>query len=242
MDCKTLTCPNDCSDNGECSSNGICTCKPEFTGMDCSLSKCPNGCSNRGECKTMDSGDQKCECLPGYTGDDCATCEADFFCSGRGTCVDPLVQEDPEGAAICYCEAGSSGLECEISACPSMVPRKNCSGRGKCNQIEDTTDFECECEESYSGVECSVHVCDKECNNGTCEFGDDGSPACVCQPGLGGEDCSEKSCGDDNCGNNGICSMGVCYCEDGFLPPLCATKACPLGLSPWLYTWSWCLR
>ncbi|EFA79025.1 hypothetical protein PPL_08494 [Heterostelium album PN500] len=67
----TLSCPMNCSGNGDCLVNQ-CVCKDGFQGLDCSISStftCKDNCTNRGDCI-----DQLCQCNSGYSG---ASCEID---------------------------------------------------------------------------------------------------------------------------------------------------------------------
>ena len=79
------------------------------------------------------------------------------------------------------------GADCSTRRCP-----KDCSGNGKCNDVDGT----CTCNDGFSGPGCSVHD-DAQCLNnctdadhGSCNEISDGKSKCVCKQGWGGSDCS----------------------------------------------------
>uniref|UniRef100_A0A672GFQ3 Tenascin C n=1 Tax=Salarias fasciatus TaxID=181472 RepID=A0A672GFQ3_SALFA len=95
-DCSILSCPDNCSNRGQCV-NGECVCDIGYEGEDCSELSCPNSCQNRGRCVNG-----QCVCDKGFAGEDCSikTCPKD--CMGRGDCVD----------GKCVCFVGFTGKDC----------------------------------------------------------------------------------------------------------------------------------
>jgi tenascin len=85
-----------------------------------------------------------------------------------------------------------------------------------------------------TGPDCSLEVCSVELQSlnkincsghGTCghKRGDDSSPACHCDDGFTGDDCSQSMC--YSC-EHGRCTSKGCLCNAGFGGPACDTPVC----------------
>lgn len=217
-------CPNACSGHGDCSSNDECRCNSAFTGNDCSARKCPSYTAwvvtSQGDVNS--DGDQ----FDATTHSDAITAanQPTFFnhyslktgifeswpatkkaihsdkdeahypmeCANQGLC--------DQKTGLCQCFEGYEGVACRRSACPN-----SCSNAGVCRTIKQI------------GQHFTTHtkaVYASGANPATAEptsvtpmpgsvdyrFWDaDMSQACICDPGYGGADCSERQCamGDD---------------------------------------------
>jgi hypothetical protein len=135
---------NACSGHGTCEvrngNSSMCACDPGWTGTLCSsrtsiqinsISTCPFNCSGHGSCLLQGpAGNNTCSCDLGWLGQDCAiwaglvatsaSCVSSSYpveCTGRGKC---------NGAGACVCDAGYSGIDCEVVEVP--VCNRNVSG------------------------------------------------------------------------------------------------------------------
>lgn len=241
--CQHRRCPGDCSGAGYCF-QGQCRCSTGFGGPDCatllqevsapvpismtsvavtstgsaatlrvlSQKTCPSNCTQHGECQ-----DGKCTCNQGYGGEACQI-ECPGLCSGRGTC-------DSSGdTAVCECEIGYSGDDCNTTVC--------CSGHGSCVTVTNATASieQCECDVGWTGDECAQELlcADPTCSNGNgvCLDG-----KCECLTGYSGLTCDMYACGTVQCGDHGTCNPITrrCDCELGFVGPECNLEllACP---------------
>jgi len=123
----TITCPDNCSNQGTCGSDGKCTCNTGYSGDNCATKNSDgNGdgtiipvcttaadCNNHGTCTGG-----KCYCTTDYKGDTCfeqinKVCPGGGNCSGHGTC-EPSTGE-------CTCASGYEGTDCAtaVSSCPN---------------------------------------------------------------------------------------------------------------------------
>ncbi|XP_037698375.1 tenascin-X isoform X6 [Choloepus didactylus] len=222
----TLSCPDDCNDQGRCVRGrcvcfpgysgpscgwpscpgdcqgrgrcvqGVCVCRAGFSGDDCSQRACPRGCSQRGRCE-----DGRCVCDPGYTGEDCGLRSCPRGCSQRGRCEN----------GRCVCKPGYTGEDCGLRSCP-----RGCSQRGRCEEGR------CICNPGYTGEDCGVRICPRDCGDGgRCVDG-----RCVCWPGYTGEDCGARTCPRD-CQGRGRCEDGECICDAGYSGDDCGVRSCP---------------
>ena len=231
--------------NGDCidSLSGMtCSCLTEYTGTYCDrcnggyhddgngnciedgLCPHPDLCGDHGSCV---SGDPNfvCDCDEGYAGDYCGNCSAGYykvndecvpveecspdFCLEHGTCVDDT------GVAVCSCENGYTGNQCEGCAdnfhreAEVCLPNETCPFPDPCGEFgdchDDTGVITCSCQEGYEGEFCTdceagYHLVgnrcevDESCENTTCsnhgecsEF--EGELNCDCMTGYSGERC-----------------------------------------------------
>ena len=120
----------------------------------------------------------------------------------------------------CTCNAGFSGRDCSIVACPD-----DCNFKGLC------VAGVCMCRNGYTGRSCAEKVCLNECyGHGSC---DTKAGRCKCLNGWGGRDCGSIGCplGGANystvCSGNGTCDMyGACNCSANFTGTNCEQAAC----------------
>ncbi|KAG2422805.1 hypothetical protein HXX76_015752 [Chlamydomonas incerta] len=130
--CSIVSCPNDCSWNGECLDVGVCSCYPGYSGADCSVD-C--GCGGHGTC----DGAGGCVCDVGWRPAegggcewDCSGCAAGTACIGPGECgcAEACVYGDCVHGA-CRCWAGYGGPRCSLDEAAAAaagrpaVPRLN---------------------------------------------------------------------------------------------------------------------
>ena len=131
--------------------------------------------------------------------------ETNVECSYRGNC-------DSE-SQTCDCEAGWTGLACEIADCPGDP---NCYGRGTCD--ESTNPPKCiSCDMGWMGP-----ACNDVCLHGIQEPMDSGN--CSCYEGYTGENC------DSECSENGLIgASGFCECTYhlGWKGRVCNIPGCP---------------
>jgi hypothetical protein len=181
-----------CWGHGECIGSGLvysplgsgfCECGENWAGLDCN------------------------ECAVGYFNTTCQRCAdtcnpQNAVCAGSGS-KELVLLED-----ACVCDPGFAAPVCE-TACPSL-----CSGHGVCQE-----DLSCRCDLGFTGgwtgEECDV--CDtlffganclvaldclvldfeefnffEACSaRGVCNDGLEGDGQCVCEPGFGGQGCTQ---------------------------------------------------
>eukprot|EP01017_Pseudomicrothorax_dubius_P046903 TRINITY_DN8333_c0_g1_i3.p1 TRINITY_DN8333_c0_g1~~TRINITY_DN8333_c0_g1_i3.p1 ORF type:complete len:371 (+),score=55.93 TRINITY_DN8333_c0_g1_i3:620-1732(+) len=79
--CQNLvipTCPNLCSNNGECDpKTGTCKCANGWVSEDCSVPPCKNSCSGKGKCQA----NGVCLCDDGWGSADCSAFALHMFCT-----------------------------------------------------------------------------------------------------------------------------------------------------------------
>ncbi len=185
-------------------------------------------CNEHGSCNDT-SGTPECACEAGYAGNNCELCAsgyqdndrdglcswdctmADLTCSDRGSC------SDTSGTAICVCDEGYDGQDCEL--CDDGYVRNPvdescnpgcellslaCSNHGYCNDADGFA--ECICDEGYVGDACDG------CNDGYIPQ-DDGS----CLPGcaVANLDCNNHGVCDDNSG------VVACVCDKAYVGTYC---------------------
>ena len=239
-----------CGDHGEChvlDGEPICGCETGYDGEECDRCypgyhhedgdcmfdhEClPTSCAGHGECDD-EGGDVTCECdsgfdpatncatcLEGYhrSGESCVedeTCD-DHGCSGHGTC------DASTGVAICTCDDGYRGDECD-ECYPGYHDQDDgtcvrddrcldtsCAGHGSCD--DDGGEVICTCFEGYAPPACV------ECTD---DYHHEGSS---CEP--------NESCPPDPCSGHGACDdstgVAICTCHDGYRGVTC--EACYPG-------------
>lgn len=196
-----------CIDTGD---DIACFCEVGYTGEDCGScypgygrnddddcvpqEACsPSTCSFAGEC-ALDGAVAECACFVGYTGDFCEQCAEGFHrggvdnscvidtrCADNNPCSSGGVCNDDDGVAVCVCDPGYAGSQCEV-----CYPGYHDDGDGVC-------------------------VLDERCRDSTCGLGgvcDDagGVVSCQCAAGFEGQFCEENI---DDCVNN-ACGTGTC--------------------------------
>lgn len=168
-------------------------------------------CYNGGRCIEIDLDlnvtMQVCECRTGYTGRHCEftthePCSPDP-CLPNGYCNSNLGDGNGDDEQyICQCKPGYVGKNCEENVNDCLNAR--CENGGLC--IDGINSYECECKWPYIGRYCEtkmicslgdahvdgVYFASSICkNNGHCyEDEETNEPACACQPGYTGVDCS----------------------------------------------------
>lgn len=166
-------------------------------------------------------------CSPGFGGDGCERVVVPpvcpYKCSGHGRCM----------SSGCQCEAGWSGLACNVYDLRMQACKANCSGHGAC------VNATCLCDDGYSGEDCSQlrHLagCREGCSgHGECRRAllfagplpgvrrrpPPSEGLCACAAGYGGPSCAkgvatEPAC-PMACSGHGLCREGGCACEAGF--------------------------
>lgn len=109
----------------------------------------------------------------------------------------------------CSCDAGWSGLGCEIADCAGTP---DCNGHGYCNASLATP--ACECSYSWMG-----HACDLQCLHGNKQPAD--SDNCVCDVGWTTIECNVE------CSMHGHVDNNMCICNSGWRGNLCDIPGCP---------------
>jgi len=185
------SCPNNCSDSGDCW-YGFCYCHDGYYGLDCSNVSCPGDycyydphsheqvCSHC--CHTVH------EHSEGAAGDYVlrerkVSCDASHPGESHGIC---------DGFGQCQCAPPFVGHDCSIRDCPG-----GCSGRGACSLEFPVA--RCMCDAGWAGPSCEERLCLNNCSwpNGYC---DEGNCICTMNPNpfnrtidfepFAGEDCS----------------------------------------------------
>jgi hypothetical protein len=156
-----ITTPLTCSGHGSCSDQSgkaACVCQTGYAGANCEI--CANGYQDN---------DVDFTCLP-----TCATAGLD--CGGYGSC------SDSTGTAICVCQSGYTGMNCEdctdgyqdndgdgtcLPTC--LAAGMTCSGHGTCDDGGGTA--ACSCQIEYTGADCDLCAdgFQDDDTNGTCE-------------------------------------------------------------------------
>ena len=203
----------DCGDHGACDDSGglaVCACDAGYAGELCSL--CAGGYQDH-------DGDGLCAL-------DCA--HAGLGCSGHSHC------DDSGGAALCVCDDGYTGADCDTCAggyqdhdgngtcrptCETLA--WDCSGHGSCDDSDGSA--ACVCDAAYTGDQCQQCAagyqdhdgdgsCRADCASAAPDCGanahcDDGSgqAVCVCDTGYTGIDCTQCAAGYQDVDGDGTC-------------------------------------
>ena len=204
----------DNDDDGECS-------------PDCATSGL--NCGDNGTCSDI-TGAAICECRTGYVGPLCDACATGYqdnddngscvpTCATSGlSCGDFGACSDNSGVAICVCDEGYTGSNCNSCATGYQDFDNNgtceltcagaglsCGAFGQCDDTGGTAT--CVCGTGYDGETCNVCASGYQDNDfsGTCE------PDCTTS-GLA-------------CGSNGSCSdasgTAICVCDTGYTGAAC---------------------
>jgi len=193
----------------------------------------PEDCAGAGRCDAT-SGAIVCGCHEGYAGTRCTECADGYRRDASDACV--VVQQctatpcsthgacdDSSGLAICSCEAGFDGDECQQCAAGFHA-----DGAGGC-----VLDQQC------TGTTCGGH--------GTCTA-TGGVTACTCDPGYASPNCdrcetghhhdrdelcvADEVCSQEDCNGHGACDASTgtirCTCEEGYWGEAC--ELCAPGL------------
>jgi hypothetical protein len=204
-----------CSGRGRCDAgSGLCSC---FTGFgpsngagakgtlgDCGfpylpITACPGSggleCSGKGTCSGFPS--YACTCVAGWSGGDCSVraCPtgAAWFdyptapntahaqgapCSARGSC--------DTATGTCQCDPNFTGAACERMVCPGTpLP---CSGHGQCLTQAQLAPYAAVNGQPNPSVTYGA-------NPASAATWDAGKArGCLCDPGYGGPDCSQRTC------------------------------------------------
>ncbi|KTG31217.1 hypothetical protein cypCar_00018600 [Cyprinus carpio] len=130
----------------------------------------------------------KPKCCSGYYGRDCLACPGGpgSPCSDHGKC-----DEDHLGNGTCTCDAGFTGVACELCVDGHFGPdckTCNCTEHGSCDEGPKGTGS-CFCEEGWTGLRCENKladglVCNPACHEkGVCMENN----TCVCKPFYEGD-------------------------------------------------------
>ncbi|XP_016412871.1 stabilin-2-like [Sinocyclocheilus rhinocerous] len=167
--------------------------------LDCPLGSKPKSeqkCVRPNSLLSRDSGCQstctvviwKPKCCSGYYGRDCLACPGGPVspCSDHGKC-----DEDHLGNGTCTCDAGFTGVACELCVDGHFGPdckACNCTEHGSCDEGPKGTGS-CFCEEGWTGLRCENKladgpVCNPACHEkGVCMENN----TCVCKPFYEGD-------------------------------------------------------
>uniref|UniRef100_A0A7M4ES62 Sushi, nidogen and EGF-like domain-containing protein 1 n=1 Tax=Crocodylus porosus TaxID=8502 RepID=A0A7M4ES62_CROPO len=147
-------------------------------------------------------------------------------CLNGGSCKDRIAE------FLCVCEAGYTGLHCEleIDECQSDP----CKNGGTCRDLPGS--FACLCPDGFMGIHCEAEV--DACESSPCQNGGDcenysGSYLCVCPEGFFGYHCETASdpCFSSPCGSRGYClpynGSHSCTCKVGYTGKNCEKELLP---------------
>lgn len=198
-------------------------------------------CSGNGSCQIVD-GLVDCDCTAGYTGTYCDLCATGFHldvvsgnCVTNEACVDTSVPSadcnsngtcnDTTGLVICECNAGWTGITCEVCASGYHFNGSSCVADSVCNQ------------DGADSADCS--------GNGSCDDSS-GVPVCTCETGWMGTSCDtcatdyhlfsgdcvlNEQCLATSCSGNGSClivdGLVDCNCASGYTGTYC--DQCAVG-------------
>uniref|UniRef100_A0A8C2IG73 Stabilin 2 n=1 Tax=Cyprinus carpio TaxID=7962 RepID=A0A8C2IG73_CYPCA len=176
----------------------------------------------------------KPKCCSGYYGRDCLACPGGpgSPCSDHGKC-----DEDHLGNGTCTCDAGFTGVACELCVDGHFGPdckACNCTEHGSCDEGPKGTGS-CFCEEGWTGLRCENKLAANMCKywNGGCSKDAKCSQkgekvSCTCLKGFSGDgfECTPVDpCADGEnggCHEHAICTMTgagkrKCECKDNYI-------------------------
>lgn len=177
-------CANACNGHGKCTSYDMCICNRNWQASDCSERVCQFGLAH------VD------------------TPKGDLDMSGTITGPDHIVADNsfnyPYGTTEQYPQTLDTDLNELVDSAHYYM---ECSNKGTC----DRTAGACTCYEGYEGVACQRALCPNSCSgHGVCKSKAQLAKAdhdnvyrlwdkyvgmgCLCDPGYGAADCSEKQC------------------------------------------------
>uniref|UniRef100_A0A672KQA3 Stabilin-2-like n=1 Tax=Sinocyclocheilus grahami TaxID=75366 RepID=A0A672KQA3_SINGR len=176
----------------------------------------------------------KPKCCSGYYGRDCLACPGDpgSPCRDHGKC-----DEDHLGNGTCTCDAGFTGVACELCVDGHFGPdckACNCTEHGSCDEGPKGTGS-CFCEEGWTGLRCENKLAANMCKywNGGCSKDAQCSQkgekvSCTCLIGFSGDGfvCTPVDpCADgenSGCHEHATCTMTgagkrKCECKDNYI-------------------------
>jgi hypothetical protein len=210
------SCPDDCSNHGDCVGGVYCNCSGLWRGENCGQGGCDD-CVENSECI-----EGFCVCEFGYYEDDGLCLKAN--CDNVNNCTSPA-NGQCRGPDDCLCNPGFIGADCSISA----ICSDDCSGHGAC-----TDGGQCICDPNWGGERCGVPTCEdfQGClGNGNCT----NEGTCVCDAEWTGPNCAIAICFNMTDRNKTVCSgrgrcvkPNRCLCDKGYIGMNCEVPLfCP---------------
>ena len=166
-------------------------------------------------------------------------------CTGHGECKNMQRKSSGKIVAMCKCEPGWTGLECQMAPPPPECPDGCNDDGGRCLRLDKhgnvthnakEGELKCLCFLGWAGADCNTESCPNNCtkamDRGECTASPDGpsvAATCTCTFPFSGDDCMDTiGCGGTghDCGN-GMCIEGSCLCYKGWGGPLCDRITCP---------------
>jgi len=165
------------------------------------------------------------EIFEGSNGNSCTNPDGSNYCKNGGNC-----EVLANGTAICHCQPGFEGEQCEENVCKLDT----CNMHGNC-RVDKDGNAKCTCYQGWYGEDCSKkdHCVDNgQCEHGQCLNSDtpDVEFICVCEPGWVGTNCDTYDyCSNYTCSSNGLCVNNKppddpgahCNCHPGYFGDHC---------------------